>query len=224
MGISLWIGGFMLFLGTLLGVVDALLKRDLEEAVAVKLPKFVFFASATLPFITTLDPKVAGETISEAVFGPRESLLSNIVFYGAIAGILWLLLGEPIVGLVTGHGARVGTAFLEVFETVLMVMGNIPSFLRIMGLSLAHSGLMMGFTVMAEPLLHGGAALVPAGIAVYALGNLLTASLEGIIAFAHNLRLHFYEWFSKFYSGTGIPFRPVRIPEGARIVLVAPQA
>ena len=221
-GISLWVGGFMLFFGSLLGLVDALLKRDWEEALAVKAPKFLFFASATLPFIVTLDPTVSGAAVKEAVFGPRESLLSNIVFYGALAGLLWLFLGEPLAGLATGHGARLGTAFMEVFETILMVMGNIPSFLRIMGLSLAHSGLMMGFAIMSEPLLEGGLALAAAGVVVYALGNLLTASLEGIISFAHNLRLHFYEWFSKFYSGTGMPFRPVRIPEGARIVLAAP--
>ncbi len=220
-GISLWVGAFMLFFGTLLGVVDAFLKREIDEAVGVKIPKFIFFASATTPFLLSLDPHVAGGVLNEAIFGPRETLLSKLVFYGAITGLVWLLLGEPIIGLARGHGAHFGTAFMEAFETILMVMGNIPSFLRIMGLSLAHSGLMMGFTIMSEPLLEGGPALFIAGLVVYVIGNLLTAALEGIIAFAHNLRLHFYEWFSKFYSGTGIPFVPVRVPEGVRIVLAA---
>ncbi len=220
-GISLWVGAFMLFFGTLLGVVDAFLKREIEDAVGVKIPKFIFFASATTPFLLSLDPHVAGGVLNEVIFGPRETLVSKLVFYGAITGLVWLLLGEPLIGLARGHGAHFGTAFMEAFETILMVMGNIPSFLRIMGLSLAHSGLMMGFTIMSESLLEGGPSLFVAGLAVYAFGNLLTATLEGIIAFAHNLRLHFYEWFSKFYSGTGIPFVPVRVPEGVRIVLAA---
>ncbi|WP_460126266.1 V-type ATPase 116kDa subunit family protein [Stetteria hydrogenophila] len=219
-GISLWIAAFMLTLGTLLAVVDALLKGEAEEAVASKLPKFILFASATLPFLLTLDPHKAGSVISEAVFGPRESALSKVVFYGSLTGIAWLMLGKPVIGLATGRGAGFGEAFMEAFESILMVVGNIPSFLRILGLGLAHSGLMLGFTMMTIPLLNGPAGYV-AGALVYATGNLLTAGLESIIAFAHNLRLHFYEWFSKFYSGTGIPFTPVRIPEGVTIVITA---
>ena len=105
---------------------------------------------------------------------------------------------------------------------LLMTLGNIPSFLRIMGIGLAHSGLMLGFTQLyhavahAEALPHAVALIL--GILVYALGNLMVAALEAIIAFAHSLRLHFYEWFSKFYSGTGLAFTPVRVT-GVKIIL-----
>jgi V/A-type H+-transporting ATPase subunit I len=39
-------------------------------------------------------------------------------------------------------------------------------------------------------------------------GNLFVIALEGLIVFIHTLRLHFYEWFSKFYRGTGTAFSP----------------
>jgi hypothetical protein len=32
--------------------------------------------------------------------------------------------------------------------------------------------------------------------------------LEGLLVFLNVLRLHFYEFFSKFYQGTGIEFFP----------------
>lgn len=221
MSLSLWIAGFMLTFGAFLGLVDALLAGERGHAVAVKLPKLLIFGSASLPFLLYFDVHEAGSVIGEAVFGPRESLISNIVFYGFIAGLLGLLLGETILGYIEGHGlSHFGSGFMEMFESVLMTLGNIPSFLRILGLSLAHSGLMEGFTIMAEPFFEKGAVGLLIGAIVYIIGNILTAGLEAIIAFAHDLRLHFYEWFTKFYTGTGRPFTAIEIPIKAKIIII----
>jgi len=38
-------------------------------------------------------------------------------------------------------------------------------------------------------------------------GNVFVLALEGLIVFIHTLRLHFYEWFSKFYQGNGTEFK-----------------
>lgn len=86
-------------------------------------------------------------------------------------------------------------------------MGNTISFVRIMGLMLAHSSLVFGFALM-------GMAAGPAYPLVYALGNLLAMTLEALIATAHSLRLHFYEMYSKFYEGGGAAYLPVRLPRG----------
>jgi V/A-type H+-transporting ATPase subunit I len=52
-------------------------------------------------------------------------------------------------------------------------------------------------------------ALVLSGIIIIG-GNLLVIALEGLIVFIHTLRLHFYEWFTKFYQGTGTEFSPFK--------------
>lgn len=41
------------------------------------------------------------------------------------------------------------------------------------------------------------------------IGNLLAIALEGLIVFIQDMRLHFYEMFSKFYEGRGRKFEPV---------------
>ena len=224
--IALWLAAFMLMLGTFLGIVDAWLKGDKLGAVLSKAPVFLFFTSATLPFFLIPDASKAGHVIQQAIFNKGGGgILPAIVFWGSIAAIIWKLLGEPIEYALEGESflSGLGEALLEVYEMLLMVMGNIPSFLRILGLGLAHAGLMLGFTELYY--LIAGASSIPyivaisSAILVYAFGNLLVAGLEAIIAFAHSLRLHFYEWFSKFYHGTGRTFEPVRIP-GVKIIIM----
>ncbi|MCE4625488.1 MAG: hypothetical protein F7C35_06460 [Desulfurococcales archaeon] len=219
--ISLWLAAFMLIFGTLLGFIDALLKGDKELAFASKLPAFIFFTSATLPFLLVPNASEAGGIIKEAIFNKGSGgILQAIVWYGSITGLLWKLFGEPIALAIEGenplHG--LGSAFMEAYEMLAMVLGNVPSFLRILGLGLAHSGLMLGFAKLYYLMAGGGVVGLIAGILVYIFGNLLTAGLEAIIALAHSIRLHFYEWFSKFYSGQGITFTPVRL-EGVKIII-----
>jgi V/A-type H+-transporting ATPase subunit I len=42
------------------------------------------------------------------------------------------------------------------------------------------------------------------------IGSLLVGILEGLLGFMHTLRLHYVEWFSKFYHAGGVEFMPFR--------------
>jgi V/A-type H+-transporting ATPase subunit I len=48
------------------------------------------------------------------------------------------------------------------------------------------------------------------GTFIIIFGNIFVLGLEGLLVFIHTLRLHFYEWFSKFYMGTGTEFKPIK--------------
>jgi V/A-type H+-transporting ATPase subunit I len=50
-----------------------------------------------------------------------------------------------------------------------------------------------------------------AGVGVLIIGNIVIIGLEGLIVFIQSLRLEYYELFSKYYSGYGIPYKPVQL-------------
>jgi V/A-type H+-transporting ATPase subunit I len=52
---------------------------------------------------------------------------------------------------------------------------------------------------------------------LYVLANIMVIMLEGLVSFIHNLRLHFYEWFTKFYVDRGRLFEPA--VQYARVVI-----
>ncbi|MFX1370063.1 MAG: V-type ATPase 116kDa subunit family protein, partial [Promethearchaeota archaeon] len=43
------------------------------------------------------------------------------------------------------------------------------------------------------------------------IGTFIVGILEGLLAFMHTLRLHFVEWFSKFFHAGGIAFAPFKL-------------
>ena len=60
----------------------------------------------------------------------------------------------------------------------------------------------------------GAAALrrVAAAVLVFVLGNVVTFSLEALVAGVQALRLEYYELFSRVFAGEGRPFRPWHVP------------
>lgn len=147
-------------------------------------------------------------------------------------GILALGLGLPTLALGFkaplefirerrhGHAeekAGCGAAFAFVLEWLVEVLeiysgylANTLSFMRVAGLGIAHVSLMVAFAQIARMMSPGGGTSV-GGIAVLVLGNALVIALEGLSAGIQSLRLNYYEFFSKYFNGTGRAYRPISL-------------
>jgi V/A-type H+-transporting ATPase subunit I len=43
-------------------------------------------------------------------------------------------------------------------------------------------------------------------------GNIGVVLFEGFIVSIQTMRLHYYEFFSKFFTGGGLPYEPLALP------------
>jgi V/A-type H+-transporting ATPase subunit I len=56
-----------------------------------------------------------------------------------------------------------------------------------------------------------GVAPFPLNVLVFVGGNIFVICFETLICFIQTLRLHVYEYFSKFYEGAGEEFLPFEV-------------
>jgi V/A-type H+-transporting ATPase subunit I len=107
--------------------------------------------------------------------------------------------------------ARFGSALLaavgSLLESVLQLLINTVSFVRVGAFALAHGGLSMAFVIMADTTASPVAAFL-----VLLLGNLVVIILEGLVVTIQTTRLILFEFFVRFLRGTGRMFRPLAAP------------
>lgn len=108
------------------------------------------------------------------------------------------------------EGEKESTALLvfEILHSLLSFVSNTASFVRLAAFALNHVGLSVAVLMLSEMVQNLPGGIVMKGI-IFIAGNILIVGLEGLIVFIQTLRLQYYEFFSKFYSGGGIPFKPV---------------
>ncbi|MEN6423828.1 MAG: V-type ATPase 116kDa subunit family protein [Phycisphaerales bacterium] len=94
---------------------------------------------------------------------------------------------------------------VELLEIFSGYLSNTLSFMRVAGLGIAHVCLMISFFALAE--MTSGIA----SILILIVGNILVIALEGLSAGIQALRLSYYEFFTKFFHGTGKLYTPISL-------------
>jgi V/A-type H+-transporting ATPase subunit I len=137
---------------------------------------------------------------------------------GISSTALALFVGPALWRLITGkrpileHGPLVFfmEGFVELLETASSYISNTVSFLRVGAFALSHAVLSfivfsLSEMVSAQP--FGGPFFA---LIVVVFGNAVIILLEGMIVAIQVIRLQYYEFFSKFFTETGVEFSPFR--------------
>lgn len=206
---SLVVGIVQIISGIIIEIVNLVYKHKIADAILTAAPKIAFYIGGVY--------LIATYQLDFAAWLAGPILLPVIPFFIMVAGKpIYKKIAKSEKQKPSEHSEEdsLVVRFFEGGDFFTRLLGNTISYSRILALLMAHWALLLVvYTVsdLATQATGAGSILtiVISGFIII-FGNIFVLALEGLIVFIHTLRLHFYEWFSKFYQGTGTEFNPFK--------------
>ncbi|MCD6239949.1 V-type ATP synthase subunit I [Candidatus Bathyarchaeota archaeon] len=203
--LSIFIGIIQILSGFIIDFINFILKGEVIDAFATSLPKLLFYVGSIYLIINY-----------QLNFG---AWLEGPILFPLIP-FIFLIFGKPIIRKILkflnrpiAHSEEhysLLERFFESSDLVTRLLSNTMSYARILALLMAHWALLLVTYTIADMVASTPTLGTAISYLIIVGGNIFVIGFEGLIVFIHTLRLHFYEWFSKFYQGTGIEFSPFR--------------
>ncbi|MCW8905699.1 MAG: hypothetical protein OQL28_00490 [Sedimenticola sp.] len=147
------------------------------------------------------DAPITGLYIAAAV-----GVFFNVALLAMPFLLAWYLAGSTWIQYRHGKVAF-STTLGNLLQTVFELLLNSFSFIRVGAFALAHAGLTITVSTLAEQFDN------PVGYLVtLVLGHLLVICIEGLIVFIQTTRLVFFEFFIRFLRAEGRPLKPLVLP------------
>ncbi len=207
--VAIGAGVVLLSIGFLLGILNAWMARDWGR---------LFFDHNCL----------AGFILYWSLIGVGASLYFKnfpiptvaLAIPAAIAGLA-VMFSEVLTHLVEGQRPLISDspfayaiqAGFELFETLLSFFSNSLSYVRVGAFAVAHAGLSAVVFILADLVSPGR------GMGYWitlAIGNVYIIGFEGLIVGIQTMRLEYYEFFSKFFTGGGARYEPLTLTPSAK--------
>jgi V/A-type H+-transporting ATPase subunit I len=213
LAVSIMVGIVSLLLAFILKAINAHRGGERDLAIGFYVPLFFFF---TFLVLALMGPGF----VPVIRIGEKTSLLKPLYpLFNAIEGLMWYWAYAAFAVLailmfslfyfrakyrgVPGFSAAQLAVEVSA-EAAIPSLTNTISFMRLSIVAIMHAV----FTAMTYAWAVSLGLFTPAGLAVLIIFNLIIILGEGFVAFVQSLRLHFYEMYTKFFSGAGVLFTP----------------
>ena len=205
LGISIRFGIVIIYLGLILNWINLVRKKRYFELVFDKyglVGGVLYFVGINVGF-------------DFVASGYRTLELSDLSVLLVVVSLVLIFLKEPVHAVIEikeGKKVRLSTflinfvmeSLIEILEIFSGFLANTLSFMSVAGLRIAHVSLMTAFQDMAMM-----TNVVFFQILIMIVGNLLVIVLEGLSAGINSLRLNYYEFFTKYFTGHGLAYSPI---------------
>jgi V/A-type H+-transporting ATPase subunit I len=191
--VSITIGVIHIISGLLLDIFNKLYVKEYRELVSGPLVWLWFYCAFGFTLLQY------GLRFPNYLFDPRNST------------DIFIRIGIPLIAMLAlKFWAEGSMGLMHAFESMLASLSHTISYVRILAMKLIDDvflrlflGVLVFFTAWGNPL---GSAV--GWILFAALTTVMILILETAFVFMQSLRLHWVEWFLKFYAGEGTAFKP----------------
>jgi V/A-type H+-transporting ATPase subunit I len=212
LAISIWIGAIHLALAFLLDVQRNFKEGKVIRALTLSLPTFLLYSVVgTLFAVGFVD---SGYDFTRLLTSADKHPLLPILSIGEVTKLIVLPVGLVLSLLIAiSHVLSIKAREEDGDIKDAMILGPVEWFLRITEfIANSISYVRIGIMLLAHAVIMGivaGLYSNPALLPLAILGNIGVMLFEAFLVYIQALRLHIYEWFTKFYEGKGTPFQPI---------------
>ncbi|HEX7514644.1 MAG TPA: V-type ATP synthase subunit I [archaeon] len=184
--VTLVIGILLLTLAYVLGFINEYRQHGLKHAVFSKVSWLLMLWGGAL-VVTLILPSLSSGTAIQLSAGLGAGLVSLVV------GFILLIRGEGVIGI----------------TELPTLLSNVLSYTRLLSIGLSSTGIALAVNRLSDALFFSkGGIFVIFGVILLIGGHAINTALGILDSGLQALRLHYVEFFTKFYRGGGMKYIP----------------